>query len=92
LFFAEGHYKKTKEFWSYFLEGLRRHKVEPPIEFLLNELEKRAPAFWEHLLAAVESDYLTGETNFLSESDRTALRFLFGVEEIVQVSEGAATT
>lgn len=80
LFFAEAHYRKTEGFWTYFLEGIKRHRVEPPLEILLNELEKRNPGLWGQLNAPVEGNYRGTGDLVLSKSDITALRPLLGQE------------
>jgi glycosyltransferase involved in cell wall biosynthesis len=80
LFFAEAHYRKTKGFWTYFLEGIQRHRVEIPLELLVNEMEHGDQGLWEKLNAAVEGNYGGSGDLVLSTSDITALRSLIGQE------------
>ena len=91
LFFTEGHYQKTKEFWSYFLEGIKHHRVNPPLEILVNELEQRDPDFWTQVNVAIRGDYRKSGDLFFSESDLAAVRLLLGMEEAPEIPCRTAT-
>ena len=75
LLFCEGHYKRTPGYWTYFLEGIKRHEVEPPTDRLLDELQKHDFGWWQQVSTSIRGNQGNGD-EAMAESDLAALKML----------------